>query len=157
MALTSIKNDNARVEKQLQEMTGLGRYILQVPGPGTNVPFFEDPHIRLQSFGANMKTNAINLESDLRGLTRHLNKDNIKDNNYNNNTYDSYDIKYESMEPFVEESRAIMPAWTLLGKESNRWNYLHTNPQNNVFKHFQDNISSRLEQKDNFKRNYPCN
>ena len=128
MALTSIKNDQARVEKRLQEMTGLGRYVLQAPGPGTEVPFFEDPHIRLQAFGANMNTNAINLESDLRGLTRQLNKDSIKSNNFNNHTYNSSQIVYKSMEPFVEESRAIMPAWTLLGKETNRWNYLHTNP-----------------------------
>ena len=67
MALTSIKNEPCRIKKQLQEMTGLGRYMNNAPGPGKDVPFCEDPHLRLQQWGANLRTNCINLESDLLG------------------------------------------------------------------------------------------
>ena len=65
MALTSIKNEPARIEKELQQSTGTGRYMLDVPGPGCEVGFLEDPFIRLQKHGANLRTNTLNIESDL--------------------------------------------------------------------------------------------
>ena len=75
MSFTRFHDDNCRIEKQLQELTGTGRYMLNTPGPGKNPCFMEDPYLRLQYWGANLKTNSINLESDLRGLTRSANKD----------------------------------------------------------------------------------
>ena len=75
MSFTRFYDDNCRIEKQLQEITGSGRYMLNTPGPGNKPCFMEDPYLRLQQWGANLKTNSINLESDLRGLTRSANKD----------------------------------------------------------------------------------
>ena len=75
MAFSSIKSDPCRIAKELQQSTGSGRHIMNVPGPGSNVGFMEDPFIRLQKWGANLMTNTINLESDLMGLSRSLNKD----------------------------------------------------------------------------------
>lgn len=75
MSLTSIKNDECRIEKQLQILTEAGRYQLTKPGPGIHMPFIEDPHIRLQAWGANRRTNTIMIDSDLKGLTRNLNRD----------------------------------------------------------------------------------
>ena len=75
MSLTNIRNDPNRLAKEMQIFTEEGRYQLAVPGPGSNVPFQEDPFIRLQKWGANMHTQGINIDSDLKGLTRSLTHD----------------------------------------------------------------------------------
>ena len=51
MAFTRFHDDEARVEKQLQESTGPGRYMLNVPGNGTHPCFMEDPFVRLDKWG----------------------------------------------------------------------------------------------------------
>ena len=33
MSFTRFHDDNCRIEKQLQELTGTGRYMLNTPGP----------------------------------------------------------------------------------------------------------------------------
>ena len=156
MALTSIKNEPCRVRKQMQEMTDQGRYMNNVPGPGAAVCFFEDPQVRLQKWGANLHTNSINLESDLLGLSRNLNQDCIKENNYLVHKTSSTPIKYGTCLPYTEESRAIMPAWTVLDMEQNRWDYLPLNPQENVCYPFQNNLSTRILEKDYYKTKWPC-
>ena len=78
MAFTRFHDDPCRIKKDLQELTGLGRYMLNVPGNGVNMPFMEDPYIRMQKWGSNLMTNTVNLESDLMGLTRSSNRDCIK-------------------------------------------------------------------------------
>ena len=79
MALTSIRNEPCRIKKELQQMTDMGRYQIATPGPGANVGFAEDPHIRLQKWGANLrhvKDGApIDIDSDLMGIARPLSKD----------------------------------------------------------------------------------
>lgn len=148
MALSSIKNDKCRIEKQLQEMTGLGRYMNDTPGPGSKVEFQEDAHLRLQKWGTNLHTNVINLESDLLGLTRNLNRDCQPLNNYVDRAVESRALKYGSAEPFTEETRATNPAWTARDVEQNYWVPLLHNPQNHVYAPFEaNNVSTRVEQK----------
>ena len=65
MAFTRFKYDNCRTVKSLQQATDPGRWILNVPGNGETPCYMEDPHIRIQKWGANLRTNTINLESDL--------------------------------------------------------------------------------------------
>ena len=138
MALTSIRNEPCRIKKELQEMTDTGRYQLTTPGPGANVGFVEDPHIRLQKWGANLRTNTINSESALMGLTRPLTKDcTVMNNpNYNDGTVytGSEALSYGTIAPSTEETRTIAPAWTLLDKQNTRLcnDFLHFNPQANV-------------------------
>ena len=43
MAFTRFNYDDARTKKKLQEATGSGRYILNVPGNGSNPTYFDDP------------------------------------------------------------------------------------------------------------------
>jgi len=157
MALTSIRNEPCRVKKQMQEMTGLGRYMNNVPGPGKDVCFFEDPHIRLQKWGANLRTNTINLESDLMGLTRSLNQDCKKLNNYKNHEVFSKPVTYGMCDPYVEQSRTIMPAWTVLDMEQNNWDYLHENPQNHYAIQFSNNANSRNAFRDCYKQQTKIN
>ena len=70
MSFTRFHDDPCRIAKQLQESTGTGKYMLNVPGNGDKPCFMEDPFCRLQKWGANLQTNSINLESDLLGLSR---------------------------------------------------------------------------------------
>ena len=74
MSLTRFNDDDARIKKKLQEMTGASQYQLNAPGPGVETPFFEDAHIRLQKWGANLRNNTTNLESDLIGINRKITK-----------------------------------------------------------------------------------
>jgi hypothetical protein len=77
MAFTRFHDDPCRINKQLQESTGLGRYMLNVPGNGSKPLYMDDPFIRMQKWGGNLMTNTVNLESDLFGLSRLLNRDDI--------------------------------------------------------------------------------
>ena len=74
MAFTRFNYDPCRTAKLLQESTGPGRYMLNVPGPGCKPCFFEDPEIRLQKWGANLRYvpggTPIDIDSDLIGITR---------------------------------------------------------------------------------------
>ena len=70
--------DECRTKKKLQESTGPGRYLLNVPGNGSHPCFFNDPQIRLQKWGANLEQVVngapIDIDSDLTGRTRQLTK-----------------------------------------------------------------------------------
>ncbi|MGI9555109.1 MAG: hypothetical protein ACR2M6_03955 [Vampirovibrionia bacterium] len=129
MALTSIRNEPCRIKKELQQMTDMGRYQITAPGPGANVGFAEDPHIRLQKWGANLRTNTINTESDLMGLTRSLTRDCVPLNQYQTMKTPNEKLNYGTIEATTEETRAINPAWTVLDEENKRWDYIHHNPQ----------------------------
>lgn len=152
MALTSIRNEPDRIKKELQQMTDIGRYQIATPGPGANVGFIEDPHIRLQGWGANLRTNTINTESDLLGLTRNLNQDCMALNDYKQTSINNEKLNYGTIAPNTEETRAIAPAWTLLDQDNNRWAYLHNNPQTHIDRmatHY-GGTSSRIDYKNSY-------
>ena len=69
MAFTRFHDDDVRIEKQLEQQTYVGRYQLDVPGQGVNMPFQDDAQLRMQRWGANRHKNPVNLESDLYGLS----------------------------------------------------------------------------------------
>lgn len=148
MAFTRFHDDSCRIIKQLQEDTDQGRYMLNVPGNGLTPSYMEDPYIRMQKWGANLQSNTINLESDLLGLTRHLTLDCKENNEYKQNSVKSERKKYPNQKPFVEQPRATDPAWTALEIEQNNFEYPFFNPQLNVCMPFQNNLSSRILEKD---------
>jgi hypothetical protein len=153
MAFTRFFDDQARIQKKLEQDTFEGRYQLNVPGPGDNIPFWEDPNIRLQQWGANLQQNTTDFESELRGLTRKLNRDEIDVNNYKKNQIDLGSIpNYGTKDPFVEESRATHPAWTYRNVCQDRWESPWINPLSNttIDKPFQENIQTRILEKDGF-------
>ena len=84
MASTRFYYDPCRTKKQLQQATDPGRWILNVPGNGSHPCYIEDPQIIVQKWGANLRSNTINLESDLLGVNRIANKDCLGVNNYQN-------------------------------------------------------------------------
>ena len=150
MSFTRFHDDPCRINKQLQESTGLGRYMLNVPGNGSKPLYMDDPFIRLQKWGGNLMTNTINLESDLFGLSRNMNRDDIQTNDYQINAVKSRRVEYESKNPSTDQSRATHPAWTFRDLEQTKYNILPLNPQENVCLTFQNNLSTRILEKDIF-------
>lgn len=155
MSFTRFHDDAARIQKQLEIDTYLGRYQLDVPGPGEHMPFLEDPNIRLQGWGANLRKNTTQLESELIGLTRPLNHDLCILNNYQLcGTTDIGTTPYYNTTPcFVEESRATHPAWTYRNVDVQRWEFPWINPLAGMEKPFHENIQTRILEKDYYTKN----
>ena len=156
MAFTRFHDDPCRIEKQLQESTGSGKYMLNVPGNGLIPHFMEDPYIRLQKWGANLQTNSIDVSSDLKGLTRKLAQDVFAENDYKLHAVKSNNLIYPSLVPFTEQPRATHPAWTARDLEQVNSYILLSNPQEHATVPFINNFSTRISEKDNHVTKYPC-
>lgn len=148
MAFTRFHDDPVRIAKRLEESTFTSRYQLDCPGPGINMAYESDPHHRLQKWGGNLQTNSINLESDLRGMTRQLNRDNIENNYKTHAVHTTAMSSYPVANPYVEESRSSHPAWMYRNVEQPRWEMPLLNPQTNLEKAFAHNIQTRILEKD---------
>lgn len=160
MAFCRFNYDKARTIKKLQESTGPGRYILNVPGWGDTPCFYNDPQIRLQKWGANLE-NVINgapidIDSDLSGRTNKLKKYRSKKDITKPN-YHTEKKNYPVCESaLTDQSRATHPAWQYRALPQNREYPLFLNPQENVCLHFHNNINTRLLERDNFIPKIPC-
>ena len=155
MSFTRFHDEPDRIKKQHQQSTDVGRYVLNVPGPGDKPLYMEDPYIRAQMWGGNIMTNTVDIETELRGLSRRLNKDTHENN------YLSGDASFATRTnelivcptrggSSVEQSRATHPAWILRDLEQDSWKMLHFDPQENVFMPFNNNLSTRILEKDHF-------
>ena len=176
MAFTRFHDDDCRVQKYLEETTGIGNYHLNVPGNGETPLFFNDIYIKPQKWGANLSNNKTDIESDLIKITNPLNRDNIVYTNYltKNNVYNKKFSNIDNNE-ITCQSRATHPAWLYreinLFNENidmsykpnfntknvpNNFNYLHMDPQEHVSYQFNNNISTRIIEKDyyNFNNTY---
>lgn len=148
MSFTRFHDDPTRIRKQLQQSSGLCRYQLDAPGPGIATPFIEDPQIRLQKWGANLKTNTINLESDLRGIGHTLSVD---DKDYSSQTPYTTNKIYGSSVEFVDESRATHPAWMYRDLEHSRWTTSFHDVQMKTEIPFSYNEPSRILEKNKMR------
>jgi hypothetical protein len=155
MSFTRFNDDPCRIKKQNQEATGPGRYMLNKPGWGDKPCFMDDTYIRMQEWGANLRTDSINLESDLMGLSRSLTKD-CEKNNYKTAEVKSQKINYPTCNPFTEQSRVTNPAWWYRDLEQVDWYILPLNPQENTCIPFQNNLNTRILEKDYFVATAPC-
>ena len=157
MAFTRFNYDPCRTKKQLQQSTGPGRWILDVPGNGANPCYIEDPQIIIQKWGANLRTNTINLESDLLGVNRKLNRDCLGINNFQNYNVPNEAIQYPTCNNlFTDQSRATNPAWWYRDLEQVDWQFPPLNPQVNTCVPFQNNLSTRILEKDYFTPKRDC-
>jgi hypothetical protein len=146
---TRFNYDIDRTRKQLEESTYGGRYLLNTPGPGINLPYMEDSQIRLQKWGANLMQNPVDLETELRGMTRNLNRDIIGYNNHKSYKGQVVANNYHVQDPFVSETRTTHPAWIYRNMEQqSRWEEPFINPQANLEKPFHDMINTRILEKD---------
>ena len=158
MSFTRFHDDPCRIKKQLQESADQGLYYLNTPGNGTNVPYIADPYIRLTNWGANLRTNTINLESDLLGLTRRLTSQDCPSlNDFKKNEVNSRQEIYPNYNSTItQQPRATNPAWTARDLEQVNWAILPLNPQENVCIPFQNNLNTNLLEKDRFMPKIPC-
>jgi len=154
MAFTRFKDDEARIQKQMEEMTYVGRYQLDVPGPGVDLPFMEDAQIRMQKWGANLQTNVVNVESDLFGMSRQLQRDDVNKNDYTKHAASTMQQHYPNVQPFVEESRASHPAWMFRDYDTGRLDIPLKDAQNHLEIPFQNNQLSRTMAKDEYRRTH---
>jgi hypothetical protein len=157
MANTRFYYDDCRTKKQLQQSTGPGRYMLDVPGNGSHPCYIEDPQIIIQKWGANLRTNTINLESDLMGVNRQIGRDCLGKDNYKNYNVENEAIQYPKCNNlFTEQSRSTNPAWWYRDLEQVDWYYLPLNPQENTCFPFESNLSTRILEKDYFTPKRDC-
>ena len=161
MAFTRFCYDDCRIQKYLEESTRIGNYSLNVPGNGNDLCIFDDPHIRMQKWGGNLSTNKTLIENDLNNLNRKTNRDEICKNYYknylmNNNILDNNNSNYYT-NSVTNDSRTSHPPWEIRTNDSmnqvNNFNYLFLNPQANVCYNFNNNISTRILEKDYYKYN----
>lgn len=150
MSFTRKFNDYNSMKKQNEMSEFSGQYSLNVPGNGINVPFMEDPHVRLQHWGANLMTDSANVESELRGLGRvltHYPKPYTE-----TRTSNPAQINYSSAPEFVDQTRLSAPAWQCKVFDSTRWETPFINPVSVGLKHvdysFSNNVSTRIQEKD---------
>ena len=148
MSFTRFHDDPCRMLKQVQESTDVGLYHLNVPGNGEKPYYFDNNFIRLEKWGGNLSNNPVSLESDLRGLTRKLNRDNININEFKSKETKGNKISYPNKTAITDQSRATHPAWTTKDLEQVNWWFLPLDPQKNTCVPFQNNLSTRILEKD---------
>jgi hypothetical protein len=158
VTLTRFNDDPARIEKKLQQQTDQGRWYIDTPGPGANLPFALDPQIIPQKWGANLWTNSVDIQSSLLGIDKRVNRDCLDQKIYKRQDVYVQPIQYPVCESFLttEQSRVIMPAWTARDLQQNHAYILPNNPQAHTEMGFSNNVSSRIFEKDNFKREFDC-
>ena len=161
MAFTRFKYSDCRTVKALEESTGPGRYMLNKPGNGCMPCFFQDPQIRMQGWGANLRDvpggGPIDIDSDLLGLTRPLSKDCSRGKYPNSGVVKSVKVTYPTcLAPNTLQSRVTHPPWMYRDLSQARWYPLFLNPQENVCLSFHNNINTRLLAKDYYVSKAPC-
>lgn len=156
MAFTRFHDDPCRIKKRLQESTDHGRYIMNVPGNGEKPYYIDDPYLRLQKWGGNLMTNTINIENDLRGMSRQINKDCLNENDYILHRTNANNINYPTIGTITDQSRATHPAWMSRDLEQVNWAILPLNPQENTCFPYENNLNTRIIEKDYYVASYPC-
>jgi len=146
MSFTRFHDDECRIRKQLETQTYMGRYMLDKPGNGVDMPFVADPYMRLQEWGANWDSRAIEIDGNLRGLGRKLDRDCMISNAMKIRQPTQYQVSTTS----TQQSRATHPAWETRDLEQNHRYILPLDPQENTCMSFQNNLNSRILEKDYF-------
>lgn len=160
MAFTRYNYDDCRTKKLLQESTGPGRWILNKPGNGDTPCFFDDPHIRMQEWGANLMSTPsgapIDIASDLDGRTRRATRYCTMAKYPNAGVAYASKKQYPTCKPYTDETRTSHPAWMYRDLEQTRWEYPLLNPQENTCMPFHNNLNTRILERDAFRAKMPC-
>jgi hypothetical protein len=144
MAFTRFSSDDARQQKRLEESVYTGIYHLNTPG--NQLSFIEDPHIRLQKWGGNLRTNTCNLEGDLMGTNKQLSRHTLP--NKKVHTKETY---HSSSTFNISETLQTHPSWHYRESKQHRNNILLENPQKHIFEPFE--VDARRYEKDSFTKN----
>ena len=151
MSNTRINNDEGRQSARLQQSVECGNYCIDVPGNGSTPCFVSDPYVRIQKWGANIRTNFTDVESQLLGVNRTLGKD-CKEQEYRNYNVANDALQFPTcFELSTQQPRTSHPAWTTKDIESfPNSTFVFLNPQENCAMNFQNNIATRILEKDYF-------
>jgi len=156
MSCTRFNYDNCRTSKKLQESTGPGRYLLNTPGFGENPYYIDEPQVRIQHFGGNLRGvyngHPIDIDSELIGLNKELSKNDCNEYNNNFKTEEKY---YKTASFNIDETRASHPAFLYRDLEQKNWKYPLFNPQSSSQLNFQHNLNSTLIFRDNYVQKIP--
>ena len=150
------KYDGCKTSDDLRVTTGPGRYQLDEPNKYCDACFVTEPTMRQQKWGAplNAQFTKTDVESDLFNINRPTTKTAC-------NSYDPVknSVNAAPKQPVKECSfpqtftRLVDPPCTLRSSGWNRWEWLCDNPQESVMVPFDNQITTRLQQKDQFR---PC-
>jgi hypothetical protein len=159
MAFTRFNYDECRTKKILQESTGPGRYILDTPGWGDQPTLFNDPQIRHSGWSANLQTvkngHPIDIESQLKNVDKKLER-------YGRHYKVAKPIQTSpvavtsSNTPITHQSRVTHPGFLYRDLQQDHTHPLFLNPQENVCLGFQNNLNTRILEKDNHVPVLPC-
>lgn len=144
---TRLKDDPYTIKKELQQSTDQGLYYLNTPGLGTQIPYMADPQIRLQYWGANLRTNSIDIENSLRGLNQPLSPLDCHSSMIPKSVLQKYKTNEQEI---TQQTRTTLPAWKLRCQESRRWDYVISDPKKKLFIPFQE--YTRIQEKDQFNK-----
>jgi len=148
--------DSCKTTDDLRVQTGPGRYQLDAPPKYCNATFAPEPTTRQQKWGAgqNSQYTKTDVESDLRNINRPNSKAVCGQYNPTTDKINAAPIVPVKEESFPNTfSRLVDPPCTLRGSGWNRWEWLCENPQEGVMMPFDNLVTTRLQQKDQFR---PC-
>jgi hypothetical protein len=148
--------DGCTTTDDMRIQTGPGRYQLDAPPQYCNACFAPEPTIHQQKWGASLNSQFIktDVESDLLNINRPTTR----------TVCDQYDPEKDKINKagltrpqecsFPQtHSRLVDPPCTLRSSGWNRWEWLCENPQEGAMMPFDHLITTRLQQKDQFR---PC-
>ena len=153
MASTRFSNDTSRIQNALQQSTDPGRWVLNVPGNGRTPDYIADPCIRIQKWGANLRTNMVDIENELLGINRragsHCPEESAEKYHHHINNSTVIDCPINTT-LYTEQPRAIAPAWTIRETANINSSYLFRNPllKSDIYRPFITNVDTRNLEKD---------
>lgn len=148
--------DGCKMTDDLRVTTGPGRYQLDEPNKYCDACFAPEPTIRQQKWGASLNSEftRTDVESDLFNINRPTTKAACNQYNPVENKVNSAGKQEVSECSFPQTfSRLVDPPCTGRAVGWNRWEWLCDNPQESVMIPFDNFITTRLQQKDQFR---PC-
>jgi hypothetical protein len=148
--------DGCKSNDDLRLTTGPGRYQLDVPTSYCDATFAPEPTVHQQKWGASMNADytKTDVESDLFNINRPTSRTVCNQYDPKKNMINAASVTNMKEMSFPQtHTRLVDPPCTGRSTGWNRWEWLCDNPQENVFMPFDNFITSRLQQKDQFR---PC-
>ncbi len=148
--------DGCKTGDDLRVSTGPGRYQLDVPPQYCNACFAPEPTTRQQKWGASMNQDFMktDVESDLLNINRPTTRTVCDQYNPQKNQINAAGKENSKECSFPQTfSRLVDPPCNNRAVGWNRWEWLCDNPQESVMLPFDNQVSTRLQKRDQHR---PC-
>ena len=147
---TRFHDDPSKIIIQNQQSTDQGRWLLNTPGNGERPEYMMDAYVIPQKWGGNLWSNAVDVQSFLLRLDQPLGKDYLGKPNRGHHLSATPNKYSDSNTLMTEQSRAIMPSWTVRDIPQVKEDFPLFDPQYNVTIPFPNYLSTRILEKDAF-------